>query len=220
MRSDAVAIVPAGGAARRLGPLAPAGKAALVAGGRSFLDLVCTALAAEVPRVIVVAPADCVLPTVAAPVEVIRDTRPGAGPLAAVCDGLAHAVAAARPPRLAVLCSCDVPLLSRGVIRLLLETAAVPPARWALPVIAGRPQPLPSALAVDLLPDIRACLAAGRGGFRDLAELLARTLPAAVVPVPPEALLPHDPGLDSFRDVDTPEDLAALAARRAPPTGG
>lgn len=216
MRSDAVAIVPAGGTARRLGALAPAGKAALVAGGRTFLDLVCAALAAEVPRVIVVAPADCVLPAVKVPVEVVRDSRPGAGPLAAVSDGLAHAMAAPSPPRLAVLCSCDVPLLSRSVIGLLLRTVAAPPARWALPVVNGRPQPLPSVITGDLLPDIQACVAAGRGGFRDLAVALARTDPTAVVHVPASALAPHDPGLDSFRDVDTPEDLAALVKRGAP----
>lgn len=216
MRSDAVAIVPAGGAARRLGPLAPLGKAALAAGGRTFLDRITTLLAAEVPRVIVVAAPAAAVPAVGPAVEIVRDSAAGAGPLAALRDGLVRAVAAATPPRVAVLCACDAPLVSAAVIRLLLDRA-VPGVRWVLPVVAGHPQPLVSALAVDALPTIERLLAAGRGSLRDLAADLAASGPRAVDHVAEEALRRADPTLESFLDIDTPEDLARVLPRVAAP---
>ena len=219
MRSDAVAIVPAGGAARRLGQLAPLGKAALAAAGRTFLDRITTLLAAEVPRVIVVAAPAAEVPAVGPAVEIVRDSSPGAGPLAALRDGLVHAVAAASPPRVAVLCACDVPLVSAAVIRLLLDRA-VPGVRWVLPVVAGHPQPLVSALAVDALPVIERLLAAGRGSLRDLAAEFAAADPRGIDHVAEEALREADPTLQSFLDVDTPEDLARVLPRVATPPRG
>lgn len=213
MRIDAVALVPAGGSARRLGPRGSAGKAALVVDGVTFLDRVCAALAAEVPRVVVVAAPGTALPPVRPPVEVIHDSRPGAGPLAAVCDGLVHALAASPPPRRAVLCSCDVPLLVPGVVRLLLERVETPGVRWALPTVGGHPQPLVSAIAVDLLAEISDHLAGGRGGLRDLAARIANERPDAVRRVGEDELRAVDPALDSFRDVDTAEDLAEVVRR-------
>lgn len=215
MRSDTVAIVPAGGMGRRLGALATAGKPALVAGDRTFFDRVCTTLAAEVPRVIVVAAPGSVLPAASPAVEIVRDSSPGAGPLAALRDGLAHACAAAAPPRFAVLCSCDVPLVVPGLIRLLLDLAAAGDARWVLPVVGGREQPLVSALAVDALPVIKGLLAADRSSFRDLAAALDATGPTAIRRLDERDLRAVDPALDSFLDVDTPEDLARVVAREA-----
>lgn len=217
MQVDAVAIVPAGGAARRLGPRGVAGKAALVADGRTFLERVCAVLAAEVGRVIVVAAPDTALPPIVTPVEVIRDSRPGAGPLAAVRDGLVHALAADPPPRLAMLCSCDVPLVKPDVVRLLLNRVGVPGVRWALPTVGGHPQPLVSVIAVDVLAEIDASLAAAGGSLRDLADSIARRDPAALCRVGEDELRAVDPALDSFRDVDTTEDLADLVRRGSRP---
>lgn len=217
MRRDAVAIVLAGGAARRLAARGGRGKAGVTCGGRTLLDRVCSAVAGEVSRVIVVAAPGGALPDVSAAVEVIRDSAAGAGPLAAVRDGLVHALAAPTPPRLAVLCSCDLPFVAPGVVRLVLERAASPGVRWAVPDVAGHPQPLLSALAVDLLPDIEAFLAAGGRSLRGLAATIARDAPRAVLTVAAVELRAVDPAFDSFRDVDTPEDLAAaerLAAAR------
>jgi len=218
VRLDAVAIVPAGGAARRLGVQAGRGKAAVTCGGRTFLELVCSTVAGEVSRVIVVAAPGGSLPEASVAVEVIRDSAAGAGPLAAIRDGLVYAVVATPPPRLAVLCSCDLPFVAPGVVRLLLERAAAPGVRWALPEVAGHPQPLLSVLAVDLLPEIEAFLASGGRSLRGLAATIARDAPRAVATVDADELRTVDPPLDSFRDVDTPEDLAVVerlaAARR------
>lgn len=217
MRCDAVAIVPAGGAARRLGPRAAAGKAALVTGGLTFLDRVCTTLAAEVGRVIVVAGPGTAVPPVRVPVEVVHDSRPGSGPLAAVRDGLVHALAAAAPPRLAVLCSCDVPLIAPAVVRLLFDRAGGEGVRWVVPLVDDHPQPLVSVITIDLLPAIEAHLAAGNASLRDFAAALDRGSPGAVRHVGGTELRAVDPALDSFRDVDTPADLAEVARRGSPP---
>lgn len=217
MRLDAVAIVPAGGAARRLGSSAADGKAALVAGGLTFLERVCATLAAEVARVIVVAAPGTVVPPVSPPVEVIRDSRPGGGPLAALRDGLVQALAADPPPRLAVLCACDVPLVAAGVVRLLLARAADPGVRWVLPMVSGHPQPLVSAIAVDVLPELEVLLARDGRSLRDFAAMIARGGPDAVCRLGMDELRTVDPDLDSFRDVDTPADLAAVARRGSQP---
>lgn len=220
MRFDVVAIVPAGGEARRLEGLGRAGKATLAPGGRSFLDRVCTVLAAECARVIVVAPADRDLPPVAPAAEIVRDSVPRAGPLAAVRDGLAHALATGPVPRLAVVCACDMPLVKPGVVRLLVERAG-PGVRWVVPVVRGHPQPLLSALAADLLPRIEAQLARGRAGLRALIDDIDRAEPGAVLRLDPAAWQSVDPGLESFLDVDTAADLADVSRRMdSAPRGG
>ena len=103
MPADVIAIVLAGGRSRRLGVAAPVGgKVALEVGGASMLDRVCRAVAGEAGRVIVVAAAEQPLPPISVSVEVIRDSRPAAGPLAAIHDGLVHAQAAHPAARIAV----------------------------------------------------------------------------------------------------------------------
>jgi len=120
---EAVGIVLAGGRATRLGAVAASGKAWLELDGRTFLERVCAALSPEVAAVVVVAADGADLPTVAG-ATVVRDTVPAAGPLAAIRDGIrAAVVATSPPPRRFVVVSCDVPLVRREMIRLLLQAA-------------------------------------------------------------------------------------------------
>lgn len=219
MRFDAVAIVPAGGSGRRLGSLAPAGKPALPVGGRTFLDRVVSALAVEVPRVIVVTGPGRTLPAVGTAIEVVGDSSPGAGPLAALRDGLVHALAGGAVPRLAVLCACDLPFVKPAVVRLLLERASAPQVRWALPVVGGHPQPLLSVLATDVLAEVEDQVRSGRGSLRDLAAAVGRSSARALLEVDARELRVVDPELAAFVDVDTAADLAHLA-ERASPRGG
>lgn len=217
MRQDAVGIVVAGGRAARLGSrTGPGGKGAIEVAGRSFLDVIVAALAAEVSRVIVVAARGQPLPSLAVPVEIVRDTEPDGGPLAALRDGLRHAAAAAAPPRWAVVLSCDVPLVRRGVVRRLLDLATAPPVRWVVPVVDGHPQVLASVLDTGLVGRIEAHLAAGSASPRALLAALGRDEPAAVCAVTDWSDV--DPGLGSFRDIDTPADLDRLRAAGIPPS--
>ena len=223
MADDLIAIVVAGGGSRRLGRLAGAGgKGMIEIAGEAMLSRVCRTLATVVPRVIVVARAGQPLPPLVDAAEVIHDSQPGAGPLAAIRDGLVYAGAGpGRPPRLALLASCDLPRLSTGVVRLLLDLAAPPgilaaaaKARWTVPLVAGHPQVLLSVMAVDLVPLVQAALAAGEAGPRALLERLVRQDPEAVRWVMPAELTAVDTGLESFADIDTADDL-----RRRSPTG-
>jgi molybdenum cofactor guanylyltransferase len=206
-----VAIILAGGAGSRLGGIA---KPLLQLDGQTFLTRVIRAVAPAVEEIIVVAAAgqDLGTPAVmdpplepAVPVRVIRDSAVAAGPLAALADGL-RAVADSHPARVFVV-SCDVPRLSTAVARLVLDSLAEwPDAEWVVPEVGGYPQVLVSALRPRMLGAIEAHLAAGR---RDLRGLLPR---AAVRTIAEAILRRVDPALESFRDVDTPDDLARIGA--------
>ncbi len=217
---EAVGIVLAGGRATRLGSMAATGKAWLELDGRTFLDRVVAAVAPEVASVVVVA-ADNADPPGVAGVTVVRDTMPLAGPLAAIRDGIRAAIAAGgpRPPRRCVVVSCDVPLVRRELVRMLLEVARgdmhggrSPAALWTLPVVHGHLQVLVSVFDVRMLSWLEAWLATGRRDPRGLATSLLADEPAAVRLVDESLLAAVDPTLASFRDVDTPEDLDRLSS--------
>lgn len=219
MDEDVVGIVLAGGRSQRLAGSVPTagGKAAAVVGGGPCLPRVCAAVAAVVPRVIVVAAAGQSLPPLADGIEVVRDTSPHAGPLAGIRDGLAWSLGLVPQPRWAFVAPCDVPLLLPAVVRLLVETARASAARFVVPLVAGHPQVLVSVLSCDLAPSIAALAAAGRGP-RAVLEAVAAERPDAVRLVLPEELMAVDPALDSFLDLDTPADFARLESRGIPPS--
>lgn len=223
---EAVGVVLAGGRAARLGVAAAAGKAWLELDGRTFLERVCTAVAPEVAAVVVVAAGGANLPRVPG-VTVVRDTVPAAGPLAAIRDGIRATVAAgvSPSPRRFVVVSCDVPLVRREMIRLLLQAArgdvaggdvaGAPTAAdvlWTLPVAHGHLQVLLSVLDVRMLARLEAWLATGRRDPCGLATSLRAEEPSAVRLVDESLLAAADPTLSSFMDVDTPEDLRRLAS--------
>lgn len=221
MRTDVIGIILAGGRARRLGDTAPAGgKGALQLRGRSFLEIVAAAVGAETGRLLVVAAAG--QPLLPLPVDAlpVHDTDPGAGPLAAIRDGLAAAARLVPRCDVAFLVSCDLPLLRPAVVRTILDRQRVTPTAWVVPLIDGHPQPLVSAVPLALLPSIERHLAAGRRDLRGLLAMLAAETPAAVEYCPADLFATVDPALDSFRDVDTPDDLARLTGPSNPPSAG
>jgi len=218
MQGDAVAIVLAGGRSRRFGQAA-GGKPAAEFAGESFLARICRTLVAEVGRVIVVAAPGQALPSLSAGVELVRDATPGAGPLAGLAAGLRHALAAPQPvPRVAVVSSCDVPLLRGVVVRTIVEAVRSPGVRWAVPHVLGHPQVLLSAVAVDLLAEIEAAVAAGVSSPRAVLAAVAAADPRAVVQLDASRFRNIDPDLESFLDIDTPDDLARLESRPIPPS--
>lgn len=218
MPDDVIAIVLAGGRSRRLAGATPAGgKAALELEGESMLGLVCGTLAGAAARVLVVAAAGQTLPPLAAGVEVIRDTRPGAGPLAAIHDGLVHASAVHPAARIAVIASCDVPAVHPAVVRLLIARTRQPGVAWAVPLVGGHPQVLVSAMATSLLGRVSDAVAAGLTSPRAVLAAVVASDPKAVHHVSEAELGAVDPSLASFADVDTPADLARLRARLAIP---
>jgi len=219
MHDDAVGIVLAGGRSTRLAPLGlgAGGKAAIVIGGRSCLERVCTAVGAVVPKVLVVAAAGQPLPPLPEGVEVVRDSTPDGGPLAGLRDGLD--AARSHEARLAFVVSCDAPFVRAAVVDRLLAIAKSEAARIVVPVVDGVPEVLVAVIAADLLDSVRSHAAMGHGPRAVVADLAARD-PAAVRLVSPEALVELDPELESFLDIDTPEDLVRLETRGIPPSSG
>lgn len=219
MHDDAVGIVLAGGRSERLAPLGlgAGGKAGLAVGGRPCLERVCTAVGAVVPRVLVVAAAGQPLPLLPPGAEIVRDSTPDGGPLAGLRDGLDAARSGGA--RRAFVASCDVPLVRAAVVDRLLAIAASAAARIVVPVVDGVPQVLVAVIACDLADTVRGHAAAGHGPRAVVAELVARD-PAAVRFVGSEELREVDPELESFLDIDTPDDLARLETRGIPPSRG
>lgn len=218
--NGAVGIVLAGGRSSRLGAAAPpAGKAALLLDGVPFLERVVAAVAGAVDRVLVVAAPDQPLPPLEPGVEIVRDATPGAGPLAAIRDGLVAAARGAPVPRVAFVVGCDVPLLRRDVVERLVARSLGTGAAWVVPEWDGHPQVLLSVIAVDLLPAIEAQLAAGRRDLRGLLVALEARAATRIVRVAEAELAALDERGDSVHDVDTPDDLERLHSRGIPPSG-
>jgi len=223
--SAAIGIVLAGGASSRMQPGAPsAGEQAapvrkewLDLGGRTLLDRVVDAVAAETSRTIIVTAPDRPLPPLSRSVDIVHDSRPGSGPLAALLDGLdaIDAIDQAAEEPLVFVCSCDVPGLKREVIRWLVDRATATGADWVVPEVANHPQVLTSVIRRSLRGPIAAWLAAGRRDLSGLVASLRHDGPTRIDLVEEQALAVVDPGLGSFFDIDTPEDLAA--GRRACP---
>ncbi len=213
MAIDTIAIVPAGGRSLRMGSAVDArGKAGVEVGGESMLTRVCGTLVGEVGRVIVVAAPGQLLPPLPATIEVVRDSQPYAGPLAAIRDGLAHALIEriALVERIALLASCDLPCLEPGVVQLIIERARQPGVKWAVPMVGGHPQVLVSAVATRLFESIASALAAGITSPRGVLSAVTAADPESVRRISEAELRRVDPTLASFIDIDTPSDLAAL----------
>lgn len=208
-------IIVAGGASRRMRLADGRSKAAVEIGGETLLEHVCRAVRPEVERLVVVAGPDQPIPAGAAIDAVIHDSQPGAGPLAGIADALR---AAGPAEAVAFVGSCDVPLLRREVVRLIIGRAEQPGVLWAVPLVADHPQVLVSAMKTGILPQIEAWLSSGR---RDLHGLCAHMKDAGCVATITAAdIQAIDPHGESFTDADTPEDLARIAAilPRLPPS--
>lgn len=209
MIDSTAAIVLAGGRSSRLasaGIVPPGGKAGLVLAGTTLLERVCGRVGGVARRIVVVAAPGQELPSLPSAVEVVRDSAPGTGPLAGIADGLRALGGAAA----VLVVSCDVPLVSPRILALLREGLLTGPGTplWVVPEVGGHLQVLVSAVRPEVLAAIEAHLAAGRRDPRSLVERLAAAGVARIVPE--RTLLPVDPGLRSFRDLDTPRDLEDL----------
>ena len=125
-------------------------------------------------------------------VRLLPDAPPGHGPL----GGLAAVLAAAEHPWVLVVAT-DMPSLDPALLRELLVAAQEhgPPA--LIPKVEGTLQPLHAAWHTDTLPAIEAALAAKHLALHRLARDLGADTPTY-------------PASDSYRSVNTPEDLEAL----------
>ncbi|GCD44494.1 NTP transferase domain-containing protein [Streptomyces paromomycinus] len=186
-------VVPAGGAARRLGGV---DKPAVSVGGRPLLDRVLDACP-DAATAVVVGPER---PT-ARPVVHAREEPPGGGPLAALDAGLRHSTA----PVVLVL-SADLPFLTGVTVRALLAAAAADGADGALLRDAeGRDQPLVAAYRAEPL---RRALDGVRAEHGALAGLPLRVLSGRLA-----LRRVTGPTAAASFDCDTWEDIEAARAR-------
>jgi len=188
MIADCTAIILAGGESQRMGR----DKATLALGEHSLLQRVVAIVQPLFPQVLVSVRQprpDIELPQ-------ICDTQPNAGPLAGLCAALEKSTT---PWIFAV--ATDMPFVQAALIEhLALRRADF---QAVVPVVAGHPQPLAAFYTVGALAVIQDLLAGN--GKRSLRAALERL---NVCYVDESELRAADPGLRSFFDLDTPEDLA------------
>lgn len=188
MIDDCTAIVLAGGKSQRMGR----DKASLLLGEQTLLQHVAAILQTRFP---------CVLVSVRVPrpdinLPQIFDTYAEAGPLAGLYAALTHA----ETPWIFAIAT-DMPFVQPALIDYLAKQREGFQA--VVPMVQGHPQPLAAFYATSCQEPFRALLE-GNG---------KRSLRAALEPlraryVDEVDLLAADPGLRSFFDLDTPQDVA------------
>ena len=189
MRSGCSLVILAGGHSRRMGR----DKAALPAGDGTLIEHLARRLAPVVDETIVAGG------SMRPPIEGARfvpDHHPGLGPLAGVFAGL---TAAGQP--LVWVVGCDLPDVEPALGRLLLALAG------DYDAVVPRPEDQPEGVCAlyvrELAPRIGALLDAGH---RSIKSLLDRS---TVRYVASDELRAVDPGLRSFRNINTPADYEA-----------
>jgi len=184
-----VAVVVAGGSARRMGGV---DKLALQVAGRTLLDRVLAAVVPLCDQVVVVGPTR---PTVESVIFTVEDV-PGGGPVPAVAAGLAVIDGAAT----VVLLAADLPLLTTAHLELLFAALSGPADKASAAVDErGRLHPL---LAVHRGPALRARLEELGPELSGLPA--ARLLPPATVAV--------ELGGEATLNVNHPADLDRVRA--------
>jgi molybdopterin-guanine dinucleotide biosynthesis protein A len=171
--------------------------------GKTLLERAIEAVAEVCAEVVVAMGPDAKAPLASLNVRVVREANAFRGPLAGTLTGL-HA--AATP--LALVVGGDMPTLVPSVLRLLLERLATTDANAAILGSAGRRQTLPLALR-------REPAVARASELLDLGE---RSLQALVdelgaLTVEESEWRELDPGGETLRDIDRPEDLLQRGAR-------
>ncbi len=132
--------------------------------------------------------------------ESIEEDPKGAGPLIAIVAG-AHWLAERGHRGPALVLACDLPLLTFGILDLL---ASYEGDATVLPVVDGHDQPLCARWSAD---DLRAAEVAATQGERSLRRIPERSTAVLLE----EEAWSRAADVSALRDVDTPDELAALA---------
>lgn len=196
MIPDCSAVFLAGGQSSRMG----SPKAWLEFAGRPLLAHLVERMSALFADAVVVAAPGQELPPTSA--RVVRDERPGEGPVAGLVVGLREV-----STPLAFVASCDVPFLDPAIARLLVETARTCDA--AVPEWEGRLQPLQAVYRTSVQPLLVQQLEEGRRRPVDLFDRVRTVI------IPETTLRAIDPEGRSFLNMNTPEDYERAKERWA-----
>jgi len=195
------AIVLAGGRSSRFGR----DKLAEPVDGRPLLLHAIDSVRAVAAEVIVVE-APGATAAVPGDVAVVHDPTPFEGPMAGLAAGLRGA-----RHEVCLVVGGDSPSLVAGVLQVLIDTLDDPATDAAALADDGRLRPLPAAIRRD--PGLAAADRLLEDGQRRL-RLVFETLSTRTVAE--ETWRRLDPDGATLRDIDTPEDLAGLAASNGP----
>jgi molybdopterin-guanine dinucleotide biosynthesis protein A len=138
--------------------------------------------------------------------HVVTDTEPYSGPLAAIHAGLAAAVTP-----LAFVTGADYPFLSRSLVMAMISAATGPggDVESVVARVNGHLHPLHSVLVVaDWLPVVEEGLQSGQRSPSRLLESAVNDDSPRISVMTDDELEAYDPGLLSFFDIDTPEQLS------------
>jgi molybdopterin-guanine dinucleotide biosynthesis protein A len=172
--------------------------------GTPLVTHVCELLRPELDGpLVVVRAAGQELPALPGGVVVVEDERDDRGPLEGIAAGLRALDDGADA---AYVSATDVPLLVPAIVRLA-RSGLQDGVEAVVPRIGDRMYPLTAAYRTSLLPLVERLLARDRLRALDLVEAIS------VRWLSEEELRAVDPELDSFRNVNTPEDYQAALAR-------
>ncbi len=170
-------------------------KAWLRFGDEYLLQRVVRVLSDALEPVLVVSSPRQRLPRLPGNVEIVPDQVSGRGPLQGLAAGLE---AISRQASAAFVCGCDAPFLRPDFVRRLAHLAGE--ADVAVPHEDGRLHPLAAVYRVSALPAIHEMLDAGTRRLGTLTErCCCRRVPGSV-------LREVDPGLESLRNINTPDE--------------
>lgn len=201
-QNPSAGLVLCGGRSRRMGTA----KYALRLGSETLLERICRIVGQTVDRVVVVAGPDQSLPELPATVHVLRDDRPGDGPLAGIARGLSwlHDGGSCVPRTGVFVTSCDAPLLRPAVIEALfgrLGNSDAVAVRHE-----GRVHPLCAVYRATLASHATRLLEHGERRPRMLLDAVRTEY------VDSEPLQAVDPDLRSLQNANSPEEFRQLAA--------
>lgn len=186
------AVALAGGESRRMG----VDKLSLRFGEESMLGRICRLLAPVGNHTIVVLARDQPEPPLPDEISFARDALSFAGPLAGLVAGLGRARELGCEYCFA--CGCDNPLLEPALARMLLDR--VVGFEVCAPVVAGAPQPLFAVYETRLVGQLETCPELAGKGPIALVDRFRSQLVAE------DELRAYDPRLNSFLNVNTPEE--------------
>ena len=127
----------------------------------------------------------------------VADLIPDKGSLGGIYTGLFHSSLSR-----AFVAACDMPFLNQGLIRRLIQLA--PDYDIVIPKTEDGLQPLHAIYSQRCLPFMEELLRQDNLKIIDFFHKVKKR------EVPPEEILPFDPQLSSFRNVNTPEDLTEI----------
>jgi molybdopterin-guanine dinucleotide biosynthesis protein A len=201
---ETAGIVLCGGQSSRMGRP----KAWLPFAGETMLGRVVRLLGTVVSPVVVVAAPDQDVPPLPSGVLVVRDPERGRGPLQGLAAGLEALTGRAEA---AYASSCDVPFLQPSFVRLMVELLGE--MQIAVPDVGGYRHPLAAVYRTSVLDVVRRLLQEDRLRPAFLFDRVPTRF------VGEQELAVVDPGLQTLRNLNTPEDYEAALRDASGPQG-